>query len=143
VAAPRGAVHTPKSGILAGRSFVGTPGTTQAYNRYQQARSHALGFASYSEQRKARSSPAFRGLITSEQKKSGKKSITGDVLDKLLKAFSEHGSVKQVQRGPKRVKGYSLDVDFSDHTVGGSYDKYLQAIGRRTGNEEWLPGETP
>ena len=52
--APRG-VYTPSTGPLAGRSF-------STYFQYQQARAQALGFTSYSEERRISSRPIFRHL---------------------------------------------------------------------------------
>jgi len=51
---PKGA-YTPRSGPLGGQSFA-------SYFQYQQARSHALGFTSYSAERRERSDPMFRAL---------------------------------------------------------------------------------
>lgn len=52
--APHGA-YTPKSGILAGQTF-------SSYSRYQQARSRALGFTSYSQERAAKLDPVFSAV---------------------------------------------------------------------------------
>ena len=138
MAAPRGAFYSPKSGLLSGMTFTGTPGTSQAYNRYQQALAHALGFSSYGEQRKAQKSNIFRNLLAGEKGR-----VTQSRKYDLLKALAENTRTETVVEG-KRVKyRQALDVDFTDHSVGGSYDMYLRRIGRRIGNEEWLPGETP
>lgn len=142
MAAPRGPVYQPRSGPLAGLTFTGTPGTSQAYNRYQQARAHALGFSSYSHQRQVQKGSVFKGLITSLFNQGGKKPTNAQRED-ILKALGERQKQEQINvKGKTRLR-YLLDVDFSDHSRGGSYDLYLQRIGRRTGNEEWLPGETP
>jgi hypothetical protein len=142
MAAPKGASYTPKSGPLAGRIFVGTPGTSQAYNRYQQARSHVLGFPSYRVERQARKSNEFRAIIAQETHTSGKRVSVQRRTD-LLRAFAQHQRIETVQQGTKVTQRFGLDVDINDHTRGGSYDMYLRSIGRRVGNEEWLPGETP
>ncbi len=138
MAAPRVAAYSPKTGILAGFTFTGTPGTTQAYNRYQQARAHALGFSSYREQRATARSSIFKNLLAGEKTK-----VTPQRREDLLKAVAENRRIETVQQGKRVTFRQALDVDFSDHRVGGSYDLYLQRIGRRTGLEEWLPGETP
>lgn len=51
---PKGA-YTPSRGILAGRSF-------PTYFAYQQARSQALGFSSYSAERRQKLDPMFQAL---------------------------------------------------------------------------------
>lgn len=142
MAAPRGATYAPRSGPLAGLTFTGTPGTSQAYNRYQQARAHSLGFASYSHQRTVTKGSVFKGLVTSFFKKEGRKPNAQE-RENYLKALGERQKQESKQKGTKMYKRYVLDVDFSDHTKGGSYDLYLQRIGRRTGYEDWNPGETP
>jgi hypothetical protein len=143
MAAPRGATYQPKSGPLAGRIFVGTPGTSQAYNRYQEARSHHLGFASYRDERSAKQSPAYKALISGERTRTGKP-VNAQQRTGLLRIFAQERKIETVVEPGKRVRFRStLDVDFSDHRRGGSYDMYLRRIGRRVGNEEWLPGETP
>jgi len=143
MAAPRGASYSPKTGILAGRIFTGTPGTTQAYNRYQQARAHALGFSSYSHQRQVSKSSIFKGLVTSFTQRDNAPKTTNAQREEALRILGERQKQEIVQKGNRRYSRYVMDVDFSDHTRGGSYDMYLRRIGRRTGNEEWLPGETP
>jgi hypothetical protein len=143
MAAPKSATYAPKSGLLAGRVFVGTPGTSQAYNRYQEARAHRLGFSSYADQRKARQSPALKGLLTSEQNRLGRKPPQ-NIIDRLMSAFAQNRRMETVVERGKPVRTRQvLDVNQADHTRGGSLDRYLIAIGRRTGNELWLPGETP
>lgn len=144
MAAPRGATYAPKSGPLAGLTFTGTPGTTQAYNRYQQARAHTLGFSSYRHQRTVAKSSIFKGLLSgfTNKENQGKK-LKAAQREDLLKALAERQRVETVVEGNKVTIRHGLDVDFKDHSVGGSYDLYLQRIGRRTGNEEWMPGETP
>jgi hypothetical protein len=52
--APRGA-YTPRSGILAGRSF-------SSYYHYQNARAQALGFSSYANERTEKQAPMFQAL---------------------------------------------------------------------------------
>jgi len=142
MAAPKGASYTPKSGPLAGRTFVGTPGSSQAYNRYQAARSRALGFGNYTQERAARQSPRFKQLI-GQEKAAG--NLTVQKRTSLLRAFGERQRIETVEDPTtgKVRRRFSLDVDFSDRSRGGSYDIYLRAIGRRTGNEDWNPGETP
>lgn len=142
MAAPRGGTYVPRSGALAGLTFTGTPGTSQAYNRYQQARAHSLGFASYSHQRNVTKGSVFKGLLTSFFNKEGRKPSSGE-RENFLKALGERQREEAIQKGGKSYKKYVLDVDFKDHSKGGSYDLYLQRIGRRTGNEDWNPGETP
>jgi hypothetical protein len=141
--APRGDRYIPKSGPLMGRIFTGTPGTTQAYNRYQQARAHALGFSSYRHQRQVQQSPIFRGLLTDLGNKNSGKRPSNAQREDMLRALGERQKVEAVQRKGRTIQRFKLDVDFTDHSRGGSYDLYLQRIGRRIGNEEWLPGETP
>lgn len=143
MAAPKGATYAPKSGPLAGMTFVGTPGTSQAYNRYQQARAHALGFSSYSHQRTVQRSSIFKGLMSDLFNKTGGKPTNAQRED-ILKALGERQKQELLPNKQGKLRNrYVLDVDFSDHSRGGSYDLYLQRIGRRTGNEQWLPGETP
>jgi len=139
MAAPRGDFYSPKSGPLAGMIFRGTPGTSQAYNRYQQARAHALGFSSYSQERRTRQSSIFKNLLAGEKTKPSVARRTD-----LLKAIAENLRIETVEEKGKGLKfRNALDVDFTDHSKGGSYDLYLQRIGRRTGLEDWNPGETP
>lgn len=140
MAAPRGATYTPRSGPLAGRTFVGIPGTSQAYNRYQQARAHTLGFSGYRQERLARQSTRYRQLIGQE---SRDEPVSRQRRFDLLKAFGQQQRIETVVEGGKTRRRYTLDVDWNDHKPGGSLDKYLQAIGRRNGTEDWNPGETP
>lgn len=142
MAAPKGASYTPRSGPLAGRTFVGTPGTTQAYNRYQQARSRALGLSSYAEERQVRQIPEFRALLQQEYHISGE-NVPRARRQELLQVFAQNRRVETIVQNGRLRRRVRLDVDVSDHSIGGSLDRYLQAIGRRSGNESWLPGETP
>lgn len=143
--APKGVTYTPKSGPLAGRTFVGTAGTTQAYNRYQQARARVLGFSGYAEQRRVMNTPQTRALFTSlkERPLQGPQLPTKveqrTFLQRQVGEFFGSGRGTFLYRGT----GGTIDVDVNDHTIGGSFDRYLIAIGRRTGTETWLPGETP
>lgn len=143
MAAPKGASYSPKSGPLAGLIFTGTPGTSQAYNRYQQARAKALGFSNYGHQRQAQKSSVFKGLVTTFMQKSGSNRPTNAHREEALRVLGERQKVEQVQVRGRFKNQYSLDVDFNDHSRGGSYDMYLRRIGRRVGNEDWNPGETP
>jgi|GraSoiStandDraft_4_1057263.scaffolds.fasta_scaffold00709_6 hypothetical protein len=143
MAAPRGAAYTPKSGPLAGRTFVGTPGTTQAYNRYQQARARALGASSYSEERRIRQIPEYRALLQQEYHLGGRQNVAPQRRQQLFQVFAQNRRIETVESGGRIRQRVALDVDLTDHSVGGSLDRYLQAIGRRSGNEAWLPGETP
>ena len=143
MAAPRGDRYiAPATSAIPGRIFVGTAGTSQAYNRYLQANAHALGFSSYNAQKKARQSPIYKALFMQEKNAFGK-APPQKRRNQLLQGLAQSGSVKDQNIRGKTVKRFGLDVDFSDHTRGGSYDMYLRKIGRRVGNEEWLPGETP
>lgn len=143
MAAPRGASYSPKSGPLAGSIFTGTPGTSQAYNRYQQARAHTLGFSSYSHQRNVAKGSIFKGLVTSFMNKDNAAKPSNVHREEALRVLGERQKQEAYEKKGKMYQRYVLDVDFKDHSRGGSYDLYLQRIGRRVGNEEWLPGETP
>lgn len=143
MAAPRGAVYVgPSTSALPGRRFVGTPGTTQAYNRFLQANARALGFGSYRQQKLARQSGSYRTLI--RQESAGGKPPPIERRNDLLRAFAERQRIEVVEEPGKRPRQrFTLDVDYTDKSRGGSYDMYLRRIGRRVGNEEWPPGETP
>lgn len=143
MAAPRGATFTAKSGPLAGLTFTGSEGTSQAYNRYQQARAHALGFSSYRHQRTVQKGSIFKGLLTDLFNKGGGKKPSTAQREDILKALGERQKTEVIEKRGRMYNRYILDVDFSDHSYGGSYDMYLRRIGRRTGNEDWAPGETP
>lgn len=142
MAAPKAGTFTARTGPLAGLTFTGTPGTSQAYNRYQQARAHALGFSSYSHQRQVQRGSVFKGLL-SGLTQGGTVKPTPAQREDILKALGERQKVEQVNVKGRLRNRYKLDVDFTDHSRGGSYDMYLRRIGRRTGNEDWNPGETP
>lgn len=142
MAAPRVGSYSPKSGVLAGRIFLGAPGTTQAYNRYQDARAQVLGFANYRDQRQAAKSSVFRGLVTSEAQKTGGK-VSLQKREQFLRGIAQNQRIETVVEGKRVSYRKVLDVDVTDHRIGGSLDRYLQAIGRRTANDWWAPGETP
>jgi hypothetical protein len=139
MAAPRGAVYAPKSGPLAGRVFMGQEGTTQAYNRYQQARAKALGFSNYRQERIARQSPVYKAIVAGDKAKDIP--LNNQRRTTLLQALAQRQNI--VVDPVTGRKTYKFSVDQKDHRRGGSLDKWLQAIGRRTGQEPWNPGETP
>ena len=133
MAAPKGATYTaPASSPLAGQSFQGKAGTTQAYNRYLNANAQALGFTGYSQQRSVRTSRYGRLIYYQETQaerfgEQGKLTIQGR--NTIQQALAD-----LVKAGPNAHR---------DKSIGGPLDQFLQRIGRRTGTETWPPGETP
>lgn len=141
MAAPRGLTYTaPTSSPLSGTVFTAPPGSkpTAAYNQYQQAHAKALGFQHYNEQRRFLKAPAIRNFLSSE---------------KARPIFGPSGKLPPVERNKLlgvlrqffNIKGNVVTAafDHKDHTRGGAYDRFLIGLGRRVGNERWLPGETP
>lgn len=136
MAAPKNATYVPKSGPLAGQVFTGMPGTSQAYNQYQQARARALGFSGYREERQIRE--VSRGIFTGERNAdrfaspgrlpgSARTEITG-----ILGKYKE--DIKN---------GFRLPNGRVDRRIGGRLDMYLRDLGRRDGTETFPPGESP
>jgi hypothetical protein len=128
--APRSATYVagPNS-PFPGRVFTGTPGTSQAYNQYQRARSQALGFSTYREQRTFQQTSAWKGLVTAETKR-GKFGAVGKL---------GNAARSQLLNIAAKYRGQNL----KDRSYGGVLDQYLRELGRRNGTETWRPGETP
>jgi hypothetical protein len=130
MAAPRGASYVagPDS-PFPGRVFRGRAGSSQAYNAYQKARAQALGYRSYAEQKKTQQSAAYRALITTERK---------------AERFGKAGKLGSGDRARlANIFAQFRGQNTQDRSIGGPLDRYLRALGRRTGNETWAPGETP
>lgn len=113
---------TPKSGPLAGQFFA-------TEYQYQKARAQALGLSGYREERQLKANPRVRAIFETERTRE---------------RFGPAGKLPAQERTRllgviARYKGF----DPKDNRRGGSYDMYLRELGRRTGNESWLPGETP
>lgn len=139
----RTGTYTPKSGPLAGQLFTGTPGTTQAYNRYQQARARALGFSTYTEQRRLAATlntPTPFGSVFQQVRK-------GTHFGEAGQLTAQH-RVEVMQALQPFWNGRTIDLNDPitgqpDRRIGGKLDLYLRALGRRQGNESWAPGATP
>lgn len=139
MAAPSGSTYTPKSGPLAGRTFTAPPGApkTAAYNQYQQARAKALGFSGYRQERQVRAQSA---LIYKQERAAGRFGAPGTLpvqeRTKLTRILGDF--LQPIMTGFRDPLTGKLDT-----RIGGSLDRYLQALGRRSGTETWPVGETP
>ena len=127
MAAPRGTFVAPRHSLIAGQVFTAPSSSTAGYNAYLQANARALGFRNYSEQKAVRKSA---GTLFSQEQRAGR--------------FGRPGQLPPAERTRlTQILGQFRGQNLRDKSVGGPLDRYLQALGRRTGKETFPVGETP
>lgn len=129
MAAPKGTRFVAKSGPLAGIIFEGTAGTTQAYNKYQKARAIALGFSSYSAQRRVTASPEYKRTIANTQRSLRRGQNMSDERARITQAYAGLFQLPDNAR--------------VDRTPDGALARLLVALGRRKPDDTWNVGDTP
>lgn len=125
--APHGSYTAPASSPLAGQIFRGTGSRTSGYNQYLQANAKALGYDNYNQQKAARIG-ARRIFV--EEKAASRFGVAGKLTPQ---------SRMQLNQIIAQFRGQ----DMKNRQIGGPLDRFLQALGRRTGNETYPVGETP
>lgn len=125
MAAPKRKEYVAKSGPLAGIVFEGKEGTSQAYNKYQQALAKEYGFTSYSRQRRITRSYAFQQSVTNPE--TGRR-VVGESRERLLRAYAPIANLRKDQR--------------DDLSPDGPLAKALVALGRRSVHDRHNVGDS-